>query len=358
VLRPERRDGQPAGTRAPRRELYLGREAQLGHQAVTADGPPEADQGTAADPGLRHGGQAAGGHGHEFQLHRLRAVGRVVAEAQLDRQKAAVGAEGRVGHRTRRGQPDRFRPAGGQVEHLQATARDTPRHPGDPGCAGRDHSREAATRPRRGWIPQLVGRRSRTPGHGCQQQAAAGPPLDQVTGRQGDLRPGRPARPADFPRHARGGARIGTRRVAGQPQRAGGARYDRVRPPHPGHRLPVIGEEIDGTQRSGAAGAGGPDVGTGLHRPAARRADELVASLLPRQATDRRRPAGGRVEPHRPLSGGRQPQTAGPGRGRTRDPVGFRRHPLVTGKPLRHRHRHRHRSRGSGRPGRLRRLMP
>src|SRR5690242_10033930 len=111
VLRPERRDGQPAGTRAPRRELHLGREAQLGHQAVTAGGPPEADQGTAADPGLRHGGQPAGGHGHEFQLHRLRAVGRVVAEAQLDRQKAAVGAEGRVGHRTRRGQPDRFGPA-------------------------------------------------------------------------------------------------------------------------------------------------------------------------------------------------------------------------------------------------------
>src|SRR5271170_603484 len=74
VLRAEHRDGEPAGAGAPRRELHLGREAQLGDQAVAAGGPAEADQGIAAEPGPRHGHQASAGHGHQRQLHRLSAV--------------------------------------------------------------------------------------------------------------------------------------------------------------------------------------------------------------------------------------------------------------------------------------------
>src|ERR1035437_5344233 len=54
----------------------------------------------------------------------------------------------------------------------------------------------------------------------CPRQAAVGPLLDQVPGRKPELRPERPASDADLPRRACGRARIGTWRVAGQPQRA------------------------------------------------------------------------------------------------------------------------------------------
>src|SRR5436190_1800762 len=85
--------------------------------------------------------------------------------------------------------PRRLLPPYSQYHHQPTTARDTRRHPGDPGCAGRDHPLTGATRLASGWIPQLVGHRSRPPGHWCQQQAAVGVLLDQVTGRKADLRP-------------------------------------------------------------------------------------------------------------------------------------------------------------------------
>ena len=187
----------------------------------------------------------------------LRAGRRIVAEAHLDHQKAPIGAEGCVGHRTRRGQFDRYPPAGGHIQHLHATACDARRRPGDLGCTRRDHSVEGATGLRGGWIPQLVGHRPRRRGHWCQQQAAAGPLLDPVPGRKPELRPEFPASDADFPRGTCGRARIGSWGVAGQPQRARHAWGDRVRLPCQGRRPPAIGQEKDSMSRSSATAANG-----------------------------------------------------------------------------------------------------
>ena len=131
--------------------------------------------------------------------------------------------------------------AGDQIQNLHTTACDARRRPGDLGCARRDHSVKGATGPRGGWIPQLVGHRPRERGHWSQQQSAAGPLRDQVTGRKPELRPERPARDADFPCYTCGRARIGIWGIAGQPQRASHAWDDRVRQPCQGRRPPAIG---------------------------------------------------------------------------------------------------------------------
>jgi hypothetical protein len=197
---------------------------------------------------------------------------------------------------------------------------------------------------------------SRPGGHGCQQQAAAGPLLDQVPGRKPELRPKLPASGADFPRFTCGRTRIGIWRVAGQPQRARHAWGDRVCQPCPGRRPPAIGQEIHSTLWSSATATDGPCTRLGLDRPAARRTDELVARSLRRQTADRRYLAGGRPEPHRPLSGRRQPKTARPGQDLACDPVAFIHHGRVTRN--RTRNRRPGRSHGDSRPVRPRRPMP
>ena len=205
---------------------------------------------------------------------------------------------------------------------------------------------------RSGWIPQLVGHRSRPRGHWCQQQAAVGRLLDQVSGRKPERRPERHAGDADLPRRACGSARISVRGIAGQPQRASGAWRDRVRQPHRAHRLRAIGQEVDSTPRSCALAAAGLDTRIGLDRPAVRGTDELVARPLWWQATDRHHLAGARPEPRWPRPGNWQPKTAGPGQGRPRDPVRYRRQPRRGLRRVRSRHRRGH---GGSRPGRPRR---
>src|SRR3984957_17189185 len=79
LSRPDGGHGQPGGPGMPGSQLYLGREDELGDQAVTAGWPAELDVGVAADQGARHGRQSAAAHGGDLEPHRA-----AVARANLE----------------------------------------------------------------------------------------------------------------------------------------------------------------------------------------------------------------------------------------------------------------------------------
>ncbi len=81
------RHGRAAGAGVPGRELHLGREAELGDQAVAAGRPAETHEGVAADPSSWHGRQPAAGHGRDLELHGQFTVVPGVDEAHLEREE-------------------------------------------------------------------------------------------------------------------------------------------------------------------------------------------------------------------------------------------------------------------------------
>src|ERR1700730_17136259 len=93
---------------------------------------------------------------------------------------------------------------------------------------------------------------------------------------------------------------------------AGGPGVDQVRRADPGDRPRAVGEEPDRQRRSVANVAGGHATGTGLHRPAAVDAGELVAGAVRRQAADRLGAAGGGGGPRWLQSGGPKPEGSRP----------------------------------------------
>jgi hypothetical protein len=140
--------------------------------------------------------------------------------------------------------------------------------------------------------------------------------LNQVAGRELELRPDRHPSDADLLRRARGSAWISVWGVAGQPQRAIDAGRDRIRQPHLAHRLRAISQEVDSARWPSATATAGLGTRTGLDCPAAHSTDELVARPVWRQATDCHHLAGARPQPLRPLAGRWQPKTVRPGQGR------------------------------------------
>src|SRR5580692_3111118 len=105
--------GQPAGARVPGRQLHDRHEVELGHQAVAAGRPAEAEQGVAADRGSRHLRQPAVGDRRDVESHGQRAI---EAVAELERDESAAWAQRGVGGGTAGGQRDRARPARREVE--------------------------------------------------------------------------------------------------------------------------------------------------------------------------------------------------------------------------------------------------
>src|SRR5580698_5784765 len=98
TVRPDDRHGRPGGTGVPGRELGLGREGELGDQAVAAGRPAEADEGVVADGRSRHGRQLPRGHGRDLEPGAKRAV---IADhagwADLEREEVTAGAERAAG---------------------------------------------------------------------------------------------------------------------------------------------------------------------------------------------------------------------------------------------------------------------
>src|SRR3984957_13542282 len=124
LSRPDGGHGQPGGPGMPGSQLYLGREDELGDQAVTAGWPAELDVGVAADYGARHGRQSAAAHGGDLEPHRA-----AVARANLEREELPVGAERTARRGAPRRQFDRGCLARCQVEQPDLARRGARRRP-------------------------------------------------------------------------------------------------------------------------------------------------------------------------------------------------------------------------------------
>ena len=174
-------------TRAPRRQLHLGREAQLGHQAVARWRATRNRPGRSLLTKLR--GTTARrplATDYQLQLHRLSAVvGPVTTKLTSMARNLIVGAEGCGRPPTSpRGRSVRL-PAARWPD--SAPARGSVRHTAAPQATWVALAAITASKVRLACrvagFPQLVGHRSRLRGHWCQQQAAVGRLLDQVPGR-------------------------------------------------------------------------------------------------------------------------------------------------------------------------------